>query len=236
MKSKTKSLLPVEIKLPEGVLLDDGTMFVVLKTLAELEEFWQLNSQRFTYAARGIIYGSRQFFLGENEWIFASTKKSLVKAVTRWDQIGIRCEFYDWSKNDPDMWRFFFDDRENYRKSKVKEGCWSADDEAEFQKRTPETYRGWWKIGNLPKEMEDMEWFSVHSAVEVIDPRTSEEVVEATLQEETFDDWKAGDVGELEFLDHSGVAEYILYLQNEEKEIQTVGLSFESGPDAVWGV
>lgn len=37
MKPKKKPLLPVDIKLPERVLLEDGVMFATLRTLDELE-------------------------------------------------------------------------------------------------------------------------------------------------------------------------------------------------------
>jgi hypothetical protein len=40
MKPKKKPLLPVDIKLPERVLLEDGVMFATLRTLDELEQFW----------------------------------------------------------------------------------------------------------------------------------------------------------------------------------------------------
>ncbi len=38
MKPKKKPLLPVDIKLPERVLLEDGVMFATLRTLDELEQ------------------------------------------------------------------------------------------------------------------------------------------------------------------------------------------------------
>jgi len=38
----------------------------------------------------------------------------------RWGESGVGCEFYDWAKNDPSMYRFWFDDREAYRESQFE--------------------------------------------------------------------------------------------------------------------
>ena len=53
MKPKKKPLLPVDIKLPERVLLEDGVMFATLRTLDELEQFWEEHKGQFELACEG---------------------------------------------------------------------------------------------------------------------------------------------------------------------------------------
>lgn len=225
MKSRMKSPLPIDIPLPEGVLLDDASMFVRLRTLAELEEFWRLHQDKFHFAARGIRYGDEQSFLNENEWVFATTKAALVKTVCRWDQVGIRCEFYDWSKDDPAEWRSFFTDRDAYRAHRLEGGSWSEEEEttyqADSQRRSPQTYRGWWQLVNLPSSFpNDSSWFSPFADCEIIDPELPVEIVEKALQEFTFDDWSSiQSEGDIEFMDRDGVNNHIAYEKDEERRM-----------------
>lgn len=219
MKSTKKSLLPVDIQLPEGVVQENGTIFVRLDTLSELEEFWKKNSRKYNYAARGVDSGEDNYYLKKSEWVFALTKASLVKTILRWEQIGLRCTFYEWSKEDPVEWASFFTDRNRYRIEQISQGSWKSEDEAAYVsdnlKRSPETYRGWWKISNEPTAL-NIDWFSPNNDFELIDPTMPVDIVEATVQEAIFDDWKESDAGDLEFLDHAGVYEYIEFLRQCE--------------------
>lgn len=215
--------LPIDIKFQDGVLMDGGVMFVTIRSVEELEAFWFKNKGNFQFAARGIKYGDQQLFLDEDEWIFAPTKVTLIKALCRWDDIGIRCEFYNWSQHDPICWESFFLERDDYRARCMAEGVWSATQEARYQadckKRSPETYRGWWRLVNLPDNLSDTEWFSQFCDKEFIDPLLPVAEVERMLQELTFDDWSETDVmPEVGLMDHAGVVEHIGFLHEYEDE------------------
>lgn len=57
--------LPVNIELAELELSVNGTMFVKLKTLSELEDFWEKNKELFKYAVEGVDLNCDQTF----EWL-----------------------------------------------------------------------------------------------------------------------------------------------------------------------
>jgi len=119
MKSKKKPLLPVDIKLPERVLLEDGTMFVTLRTLDEFEKFWQEHKDQFEFACEGLGWVSPIYLRG-CEWVFGTSKSAVVRRVMRWSESEVSCEFYDWSKSDPAMHAFWFQDRDECRDSQIK--------------------------------------------------------------------------------------------------------------------
>ena len=102
MKSKKKPLLPVDIKLPERVLLDDGTLFVTLRTLDELEKFWQEHKDQFEFACEGTGWDS-PIYLREYEWVLGTSKSAVVRTVMRWSEFGVSCELHDWSKSTPSL-------------------------------------------------------------------------------------------------------------------------------------
>ena len=132
MKPKKKPLLPVDIKLPERVLLEGGVMFATLRTLDELEQFWEEHKVQFELACEGKGVTSGQTFLREYEWVFGTSKSAVVRTVMRWGRSGIGCDFYDWAKHDPRMHECFFHDRDAYRDSRIERGKWSDKDEAEI--------------------------------------------------------------------------------------------------------
>lgn len=63
-KSKKKPILPVDIALPERELLEDGVMFVRLKTLDELDTFWRGHKDQFDLACEGGFSDEPIFFEG----------------------------------------------------------------------------------------------------------------------------------------------------------------------------
>ena len=220
MKTKKKPLLPVDIKLPERVMFDDGTMFVTLRTLDELEKFWQENKGQFEFACEGKGWES-PIFLREYEWIFGTSKSAVVRQVMRWSESGVSCEFYDWAKNDPSMHRCWFNDREAYRDSQIEKGLWSDEDEAAYKadciRRSPNTYRGWWQLKDIHGGCDPLDWFNpcIHHE-ELFDPSIPIVQVEETLQEQTFDDWKQSDVYEIEYHDRESIANAIAYSRGEQ--------------------
>ena len=221
MKPKKNPLLPVDIKLPERVLLEDGVMFATLRTLDELEQFWEEHKGQFELACEGKGVTSGQTFLREYEWVFGTSKSAVVRTVMRWGRSGIGCDFYDWAKHDPRMHECFFHDRDAYRDSRIERGKWSDKEEAEYlvdcARRTPETYRGWWRFCDLPNGYDSDDWFNPGiDHEELFDPNMALAEVAEKLHEQTFDDWKQHGVWEeIEAHDRASIDETILYWRNE---------------------
>ncbi|MNC30865.1 hypothetical protein D3C76_766760 [compost metagenome] len=218
MKTKS-SKLPVCIELPERMLLEDGTYFVRLRTLDELEVFWSKHRDIFVFACEGLAF-SNPSFLYEYEWVFGTTKAAVVRTVLRWGKSGIGCEFYDWARHDPRVHEMFFLDRDANRDAMIKRGIWLEKDEADFcadcVRRSVETYRGWWRFCNLPDEYSSSEWLmGGQDHEELIDPHMTYQEVAVTLQEQTFDDWRESDFWELESHDGESIDELIQYWKSE---------------------
>jgi len=218
MKMKP-SRLPAYIELTDRMSLESGALFVRLQTLAELEEFWCEHRGKFAFACEGKA-SDQSSFLHEYEWVFGSTKDAVVRTVLHWEQSGISCEFYDWAKHDPQMHKLFFLDREAERESMIERGIWSEEDEVDFcsdcVRRSPETYRGWWRFCNLPNEYSCSEWLNdclVHE--ELIDPHMAYQDVVTALHEQTFDSWRQSDSWDLESHDGESIDDLIQYWKNE---------------------
>lgn len=88
-------MLPIEISLPERTLLDNGTMFVTLRTLDELETFWKENRDTFSYAAQGIEIDGEPTFLKDYEWVFGPSKAAVIQTVGRWKELGVDAEWLE---------------------------------------------------------------------------------------------------------------------------------------------
>ncbi|VVO40788.1 hypothetical protein [Pseudomonas fluorescens] len=218
MKIKSPRM-PIYIELRERTLLEDGTFFVRLRTLDELDEFWGKHRDKFASACEG-KFSKKPSFLHEYEWVFGLTKAAVVRTVLRWGQSGIGCEFYDWAKHDSQMHEIFFLDRDAQRYSDIEMGIWSEKDEMDFRadcvRRSVETYRGWWRFCNLPNGYSSIEWLNDRQGhEELIDPHMTYQDVVTTLQEQTFDDWRQSDLWELESHDGESIDELIQYWKNE---------------------
>jgi hypothetical protein len=221
-KQPKTPLLPIDIALPERVLLDGGALFVVLRTLDDLDAFWKAHREQFRYAAEGIGYGEKQHYLNECEWVFGPSKAAVVKAVFRWDLVGISCTWYDWAADEPKEHAHWFWERDEYRKRQQANNAWCEADEVAYQtdcrRRSPATYRGWWVLEDLPDNFSHLDWFDPWGGEEIVDPHLPVETVVRMLQEQTFDSWKESDVGEVNFLDRQGIDEHIAYWRNEQRE------------------
>lgn len=152
--------------------------------------------------------------------MFGPSKEAVVKAVFRWDQVGIKCEWYDWAGDNPKEHAYWFAERDNYRTSQKTKNTWGEADEAEYQedceKRSPETYRGWWILTNLPDNCSHLDWFSGWDFPEIIDPNVSVKIVAQILQQHTFDDWEASGCGEVGFCDQQRIDENIKSWRDEQ--------------------
>ena len=216
---KIQPLLPVDLSLPERVLMEDDSMFVTLPTLDELEQFWNANRGQFAFACEGVST-KRPTFLREYEWIFGPTRTSVVRAVMRWDRLNVGCEFYDRASVDPAIHEAFFKDRDEYRESQMLRSRWTSDNELAYRedclRRSHATYRGWWQLKNLPRGYDPDTWFNPAIAhEELFDPAMLIEEVARKLQEQTFDDWKQSDVNQLAYHDRQSIAEVIAYWRSE---------------------
>lgn len=205
-KREKKPRLPVDIKLPERVLLDDGVMFIVLRTLKEFEQFWIEHKGQFKFACQGHAMSDGQTFMREYDWVFGNSKSALVKTVMRWGQSGIGCEFYDWAKYDPEMYEGWFHSRATDRALQIEHGQWSDKDEIEYMSRSRESYRGWWRFCNLPNCWLESEWFNpCIDHEELVDPAMPLSDVADKLFEQSFDDWRRSSVEELEAHDQQSI-------------------------------
>jgi hypothetical protein len=219
-----KTILPIDIERPERVLLEDGTMFVRLPTPDELETFWTEHKEQFPFAADGAPDNGKPVFLDHDEWIFGPSKAAVVKAALRWQAYGIACELYNWAQDEPASHAEWFAIRDADRRVDMKDGRWSSDDEARYQadclRRTPETYRGWWRLTNLPDDYCADEWFAFGTShPELNDPGMPIAEVEERLQIQTFDDWQTKDV-EVRFHEGDSIRRWINVWREDEREAE----------------
>lgn len=213
-KKPTKAKLPIDIVLQENILLPNGTLFIKLPTLPSLEAFWEANCNRYTYAAEGNALTTGQAFLNEGEWVFGNSKAAVVETVCRWNEMGITAKFYDWAKEDPHEHKAWFRDRDLYARELA-----DANKEPEAPSFhttcTPETYRGWWKLHNLPQGYSAGDWFGSWGADEITDWTLPISTANLMLREQTFDDWGSKNGNEVDFYDSKEISEYVEYWRRE---------------------
>ncbi|MDN7527664.1 hypothetical protein [Burkholderia orbicola] len=122
MKKKELRRLPVDIALPQRVLLDNGTMFAAFEKLEDLEVFWLAN--RFPFACESAE--SQAVFLRPGEWVFGPSKAAVVKTAMRWDEWGIRCEYQNYGNDEfIDGW---LADLTIDRSKRIANGTWTEGD------------------------------------------------------------------------------------------------------------
>lgn len=195
MKTKTKHLLPIEIKLPERVSLECGAVFVTLRTLDELEQFWTSSKGQFKYACEGINLVNGNTCLHSYEWVFGTSKSAVVRTVMRWGQSGIDCIFHHYK---PDQFEIM---------------CLS-----EAKRALPHSYQGSWGFSNVPDGlMTCEEWYQDFGHEELSDPDMPFPEVINRLCEYTFDVWVEQPYPwEINAYDQNGVLETIRYWLEEK--------------------
>jgi hypothetical protein len=218
MNTTLKNKLPVDIELPDHVLLGGGTMFVTLRTLSDLEAFWSKYRFRFKYACEG-RHEIGNDFLHPYQWVFGTSKSSVIKTVFRWGVSGIGCEFFDWRKHDPREYECFFREREIFRHEHIGDGTWSDDDETEFQadciNRDRENYYGWWRFCNMPNDY-DPAILDEDEDLELVNPKTPIDRVVCKLSERIFNAWMDDSLGSgVDAHDRISINETINYWRNE---------------------
>ena len=222
--AKPKPVLLIDIAIPENILLPNGTLFVKLPTLDGLDKFWAENSSRFMYAATGDGFATN--FLNEYEWVFGNTKAAVVETFCRWDEMGITAKFYDWAKEDPRDHTEWFTDRDLEAKIRSEDGKEPVPPSF-YTTCTPETYRGWWKLHNLPAEFDVNSWSSDdYGFMEIHDWTLPVSTVVAMLQEQMFDD--SGRCEYTQCFDKKALREYIDYWKDERSRgYETYGDPYE---------
>lgn len=193
-------------------MLDRGVMFVKLRTLDELEVFWETHRNQFAFACEGKNDGANPFFLREYDWVFGKSKEAVAEAVMRWGQSAISVEYFNWAESDPQSYSGFVQEHQTERESAIKAGKWSLLDESNFQRFHPESQRGWWRFKGLP------DGYTVGSSGEyesLYDPGIEIEVVARLLHERVFDEWQSEEFGEVRAHDRDSIDETIRYWKSE---------------------
>lgn len=215
--AKVQKLDPVNIELPEGELLPNGTMSINLLTLEALEAFWTANSSRFPYSCEGLDIGPNPMFMRPYQWVFGPSKAAVIETVLRLGKSRISVEFYNWKEQSPADWNEFFVSFADARKRGIKEGDWSAADEAVWEAKTRDTYHGWWRFDDVPDGMDVNTWFDAFSdAVELWDPEMPIEAVTTQLCEDTFEEWAIQELWELKTHTSTSIEEDLAYWKAEK--------------------
>lgn len=156
------------------------------------------------FAAQGNCPGKRPLYLRPHEWIFAPTRPKLVEAVLRWKEVGIKPIWYDWKKQNPEEYFYYFRERDATRIFRINNASWSQQDEENYLKaiasKNLDNFTGWWRLANLPYNQSHETWFS-GLFDEPSDPGESIEAVNTLFQYQTFVDWKYQCIDEVIFMD-----------------------------------
>lgn len=152
----------------EWSLRSGKALMVKLKTLPELEAFWQEHRRLLPYAVTACNIQPGQDLLNPFEWVFGVRPEDVVKAVTRWEQCGVRAEWRPWSE----------DSMQN----------------AEMAAITPArvSHRGWWVLLNYPDAEDEFCWEGPGSGM-ILDPSVGAEHMEHQFQLELFESWRGNE-------------------------------------------
>lgn len=150
--------------LPEWTVRSGRAVLVKLKTLSELEAFWRSHRIRFPFAVTAGNNPQGQDLLNRFEWVFGATPEDVVKAVTRWDQCGIRARWCPWSDD--------------------------SQDNAALASISPEevALRGWWVLVNYPEAGDQFCWDGDDRGL-IFNPAILPEHMEHQFQLEIFESW-----------------------------------------------
>ncbi len=219
---QTLKRLPIDIPSPRGAPLSSGAVLIHPTRFGELEEFWRTHREDLPYSAEGSkSYEGEQEYLAIGDWVFGPTKISVIKAVTRWDELDADCEWFDWASANPEEHAAYFVDRAIGRDKRREAGTWTEEDEQAFRSRTTENHRGWWEYKNLPFELTDI--LAQPLPVEVYSAATPKQVALSMLQEALFDqglDGRSSQMGYQITLRDPKEFEIMLAMFREDEELQ----------------
>ncbi len=180
-------LKPLCITYEPGAILEGGAQFVRLRDLKEVSAFWFAHRQQFTCLARGRRWGSRQQFLNPGEWIFAPHITALVRAVTRWHDMGIRVQWEECVLLDPEEGLEYARQAERLRRLLADMGV--NDSRHRY---------GFWQL-KLPASLRNFPWFTEYSN-KIHYPGLTPEQAAEIFQLRTFEDWRQSNMREVDFM------------------------------------
>lgn len=209
-----KAVLPINIKLPERVILNNGTMFVTLKTSAEYAKFWQVHKHQFRYACTAIAtMDDGNVCLNQYQWVFGDNKAAVVETTLRWKAVGISCEFFHFAKEDPCGHGFYKVEITEDRANKLIARKWTDEDESLYLIKISDSY-GYWQLNNFPTN----DYECLYDSIKNTDINTSPEDVAELFKEQTFDDDEEHSIlPELHFLESEEIAKDMDYWFNPRK-------------------
>ena len=192
---------PVSVELPRGKSLWGDALFFRPESEREAAELLRKQLTERPFAATGTDENADLSFLRPGEWVFAPFKEALIAAVTRWDQIGIRTRWYEWSA-DPNAKPSYEDFVRDHQEREVlfqnnRMTLFEARDHVLY---TPKTFTGYWLLENLPKGMSMMDWFGLRYRHFIKRDATVREA-KCIMQEATFDHWRTTPRKGLKLLD-----------------------------------
>jgi hypothetical protein len=189
-------MLPVSIRYPLNERLPDGTLFKVLHTFEELDKSWRALRGEFSYIARGRRCGKRQVFLRPGEWFFAYDIPALVRAVTRWEAMGLRAE---WTPSSSALsHESHLRELMRAREIAIETGRWGGDAERMLMRRLGRIEQGRWQL-KLPVSLRSHSWFSQCEDELPYATLTAAQAAEI-FQMRTYEDWRLSVMRDVDFM------------------------------------
>lgn len=216
---------PLDFAYQHGQELPTGAQFMILPTLEDLERHWARIRHSLPFAAQGNCPGSRPLYLRPHEWIFAPSRPTLIQAVVRWKEVGIQPSWYDWRSENPEEYKYYFDEREATRRKRIEEGNWTLSDEqvycAAVKRKNQDNFQGWWRLTNLPHDQVHETWFS-GLLDEPSNPKLDTDEVNRIFQWQTYIDWQYQSIDEVVFLGAVEMEEELQHWREEGIENRTL--------------
>lgn len=211
--NKNRVRRPLDYPLPWNVEVVPGVLHVKLATLHQLRECWYAHRHRYRYAASGIAWSTGNDFMEDTEWFFGMDRVNLIKAVFRWEQLGVHVRFVDFAAGDDPEADFFFRDQAVYWAALMKERALTEEEERERVSYLPEQYRGYWTLAQVPM---DLDTYYLND-VELTDPAMPVPEVETVLLTQYFESSRAAGDGEVAFHSAEDMEEEIGYWEQERE-------------------
>lgn len=136
---------PIEIEFEDGPIKQyPGVVKATLATLVEIEVFWKKNM--FDYAVTGLGSFDNCDFIVEGEWYFSNNIIMLMKALHRWNEMGMKLVY---KKYEPSLLRCIKADDDHERKTKIEHNSWTQQEELFYQKSR--SWDGYWVPSGYPE-------------------------------------------------------------------------------------
>jgi hypothetical protein len=220
MVTQIHDRFPSDFRYSPGQDLPGGVRFLCLRTLDELAKFWKRQRDTLPYAVGSTSghAGVENWFLQPYEWIFAPSRAAAIRAVLRWDHYRIHAVWFDWASECPAEHAEYFRVLQQTRVRYKAAGAWTAQQERDFQRRTPETYRGWWELTNLPARLPASALLGDFPD-EIFDRSLTAAQVEEKFQLQIFESYKGlySSRGHMETFDRAAMDRHIDYCFDDRR-------------------